>query len=465
MILLRRILFYSFTLSYVLICPLIILYAFGYILRPNSEKGMIKTGLISLATVPAGANVYIENKRYLNKTPTVIPDLIPGNYSLSLALKDSHPASRVISVEAGKASVFERTVLLPRKWDFRVLVQDNFEAFIPLAGTHLFLLAKGSRLKYYVVYNWRREIAWPLLGAGHELNNAKVLSYAQAKGSNFIFMHLVLGNKEMFVRFELRDKLTRADELTRFFYKLPLGIKWDHTDPDNIFVLEDNHLNRIGIAADGLSPKYIDGVLGYAISDKMIYLFGPDDVITEIDYEKRKSEIIYDGAKKDNPVFKHENNFIIEPLSKESVIFCPELGELFLNFGSYGLLEKKLEGVEFDPESKRLAAWQENKIGVLELLKVEKEDLTGTYEPRLAWIFNEGGSITQCFWVYKGSHLIFLDSDKVYLLGIEGELNPNLAPLFEVKRNSAIFYNAQNGRLYYLDPATGGLFCVQIIPE
>ncbi|MCX5697631.1 MAG: PEGA domain-containing protein, partial [Candidatus Omnitrophica bacterium] len=355
MILLRRILFYLFTLAYLLICPLIILYAFGYILRPNSEKGMIKTGLISLATVPSGANVYIENKRYLNKTPTVIRDLIPGNYSLSLILKDYQPASRAISVEAGKASVFERTILLPRKWDLQVLVPDNFETFIPLSGTHLFLLSKGSRLKDYFIYNWRKEIVWPLLGrARQELNNAKVLSYSQVKGSNFIFMHVVLGNKEMFIRLELRDKLTRVEDLTRFFYKLPLGVKWDPADPDNIFVLEDNHLNRIGISADGLSPKYIEGVFGYAISDKMIYLFGSDDVITKIDYEKRKSEIVYDDAKKDNSAFMRRNDFIIEPLSKESVIFCPELGELFLNFGSSKLLEKDLGGVELDPESKRL---------------------------------------------------------------------------------------------------------------
>ena len=96
MILLRRILFYLFFIAYLVICPLIILYAFGYILQPNSERGMVKTGLISLASVPPGANVYIENKRYLSRTPTVIRDLIPGDYYVSMYLKDYQPASQVI---------------------------------------------------------------------------------------------------------------------------------------------------------------------------------------------------------------------------------------------------------------------------------------------------------------------------------------------------------------------------------
>ncbi|MCX5696576.1 MAG: hypothetical protein NTU54_01150, partial [Candidatus Omnitrophica bacterium] len=87
------------------------------------------------------------------------------------------------------------------------------------------------------------------------------------------------------------------------------------------------------------------------------------------------------------------------------------------------------------------------------------------YEPKLVWLFNEGRAVTGCFWVYKGTHLIFLDSDKVYLLGVEEELSPNLVSLFDVKKNSAIFYNAQNGRLYYLNQSTGNFSCVQIIPE
>jgi hypothetical protein len=465
MILLRRILFYLFFIAYLVICPLIILYAFGYILQPNSERGMVKTGLISLASVPPGANVYIENKRYLSRTPTVIRDLIPGDYYVSMYLKDYQPASQVISVKAGKASVFEHTLLLPKKWDFQVLIADYFETFIPLAGTHYFLLAKSPRLKDYLVYNWKRGLAWPLLEPGAELNNARVLSYAQERGSNFIFMHVALREKEMFIRFELKDRFSRTEELTRFFYKLPRGVKWDHQDPDNLFVLEDGHLNKIDLSGDGLSPRYLENVDGYAISNRMIYLFNQDDTVAQIDYGKKKSEIIYDGAQEDNPLLSRRNDYILEPLSRESAIFCPEKSELLLRLGNRKLLKKEIKGIEFDPDSKRLAAWQEEKIGVLELPQQGTDELDVKYEPRLVWVFESGKFITQVFWVYKGTHLLFLDNDRVYLLGVQGELNPAIAPLFEVKKNSPICYNPQDGRLFFLNQATGNFSCAWLIPE
>ena len=102
---LRKILFYIFALFYIIACPILIMYAFGYIFRLNIEKGLVKTGLVSLATVPARATVLLENRRYTSVTPAVIRDLIPGKYRVELSLKDYLPWSEMIFVEAGRAAI------------------------------------------------------------------------------------------------------------------------------------------------------------------------------------------------------------------------------------------------------------------------------------------------------------------------------------------------------------------------
>ena len=46
LLLLRRIFFYLFTAIYVVACPMTILYALGYLVKPGTEKGIVKRGLI-----------------------------------------------------------------------------------------------------------------------------------------------------------------------------------------------------------------------------------------------------------------------------------------------------------------------------------------------------------------------------------------------------------------------------------
>src|SRR4051812_25026631 len=97
--LLRKILFYVFVAAYAIIGPLMVLYALGYIFRPGEEKGMVPTGLISLATEPSGATVYVGNKRYSKKTPAVVRNLLPGSYPVSIQMKGHRGWSSKVPVE------------------------------------------------------------------------------------------------------------------------------------------------------------------------------------------------------------------------------------------------------------------------------------------------------------------------------------------------------------------------------
>ena len=85
MVTLRKILFYLFVAFYLVLCPLIILYALGYIFTPQVEEGFAKTGLMHFETLPTGASISIANKPYDEKTPATIRNLLAGVYYVKIS--------------------------------------------------------------------------------------------------------------------------------------------------------------------------------------------------------------------------------------------------------------------------------------------------------------------------------------------------------------------------------------------
>src|SRR3989338_1591964 len=115
MIKLRKIFFYLFLAIYIVFCPLVILYALG--MRVNiSTKSIQKTGIVSVSTIPAEADVTLNQRHFPKKTPTIIRNLPPGNYSLTISLKISLPWEESLSVKEEKAPMAEN-ILYPREME------------------------------------------------------------------------------------------------------------------------------------------------------------------------------------------------------------------------------------------------------------------------------------------------------------------------------------------------------------
>ena len=124
MIILRRILFFIFFTTYLVVCPFLIFYALGYIVKPGPELSLAYTGLISIQTIPKGASVFLEGSRYSKKTPTTMMELLPGSYHLKVALKGLSPWTRTVQVQAGKAVVLEKIILLPKDLKPEIIVRE-----------------------------------------------------------------------------------------------------------------------------------------------------------------------------------------------------------------------------------------------------------------------------------------------------------------------------------------------------
>ncbi len=108
---LRQVLFYAFALVYIIACPLLILNALGYIFVTGSNPSIVRSGVIHLVTVPPGANVYLQDELYPEKTPVTISDLPPGYYYVRISMEGKRSWSGFIPVRAKQATVFKRIQL------------------------------------------------------------------------------------------------------------------------------------------------------------------------------------------------------------------------------------------------------------------------------------------------------------------------------------------------------------------
>ena len=157
MIKLRKIFFYLFLVIYLGFSPFIILYALGMRVNYNT-KSIQKTGIISVSTIPPEADVTLDQRHFPKKTPTIIRNLPPGNYPLTLSLKNYLPWEKILTVKEEKATTAENILLIPQKWKSRELSAESFEELISITGQPFLLLSKGPWLKDFFIFQWSQGI-------------------------------------------------------------------------------------------------------------------------------------------------------------------------------------------------------------------------------------------------------------------------------------------------------------------
>lgn len=93
----RRIIFYLFLIAFIILAPLIALYARGYTFDWE-KKTIVATGGIYLKTYPSKAEIYI-NDNFKGKTNKFIRRLIPKIYEIRIIKDDYHPWQKELLVE------------------------------------------------------------------------------------------------------------------------------------------------------------------------------------------------------------------------------------------------------------------------------------------------------------------------------------------------------------------------------
>lgn len=460
---LRKVIFYVFLAVYGIACPLTILYAFGYVFSPGTEQGLLKTGVLSLATAPPGASVYLNDRRYTKPTPVALQGLRPGTYRLKLTRKGYEPWTRLVSIEAEKATVLDRVLLLPKTPRYAQLLPEPFEAVLPIPETRFLLLRKGPRLGDLVVYDGASAEWWPFLPAGSPWAEGIASPPVVVRGSPFVLIRAKRSDGEAYLWAELRKGETRLMDLTRLFPARPLAVTWDPRAPEQLFSLQEGRVNRLDVSAMAIYPGLAERVRGIGVSNRQLYVLTEDDALQRLDLEGRLLETIFGIPKVGEPLFGAKSLFQLTALTEERILLLGDRGEFVGVFRPFRLVEDGVRGFERDARGERLLVWRKDRVGVMDLAPAGPDGGLPR-RPVLRWVFEKGRDIEQATWVYEGSHILLQDNGAVLLLAAEPDGEPTAHELLRVKSGQPVFYTDDSGLLYYLDRATGRLCALEVLP-
>ena len=462
---LRQILFYLFFSLYLVLCPLIILYGLGYIFTPKSQEGFTKTGLIHIETLPANAFLSIARRHYTERTPAMIRNLLAGVYDVKVSLPGYRSWARMVQVEPGKASNFEKVLLLPQKLKIRPLLAKPFEDLCPVSGTRYLLLKGSGPAGDLTVFDWKNGTARPVLPERSPFASAKLVKVFMAKESAMVMLQVQTPGGMKFLECLLdKDKPEAKDLSVLFPAGEPSGISWEGNHPDYLFALYDQDLARLDLEKMKAIPGFLEKIRGFGLLKGKVYALRMSS-LARLNFNAKHGEeaVVEKGVFLEN-LFQGAGKFKIDFISNHLICFQGERGELFANALPYRFVDEGVKGYEPDTEGRKLVLWQEGGVGVLDFEKPERKKEFFERGPEIEWVTQKGKRIRQAYFVYDSAYVLFCDENEVWLTRL-GEADAPAEDLVGVRENSTVFYAEKTGKLYYLEPSRGELVAADVLPE
>lgn len=106
----RPIVFFLFTVGFLITAPVVVLYTAGYRYHFGTGK-IVQTGIITISSIPKGADVLIDTQRQDQRTPAVIGNILPGSHEVRVEKSGYVPWMKNLSVHS-KQSTFVTDVVL-----------------------------------------------------------------------------------------------------------------------------------------------------------------------------------------------------------------------------------------------------------------------------------------------------------------------------------------------------------------
>jgi hypothetical protein len=460
MMLFRKILFFVLATVYVVVCPLLVLYALGYIYSPV-EREFVQTGLIHLSTVPAGADIYLEKSRFTNRTPATIEGLFEGNYKITLIKKRYKSWTQSISIEAGKAAAFNDILLTPTEWPRETMTTFGCKELIPTENG-AFFITKTTNLGSFLSYD-RKGPMHSLLPMESPFEDFEVAKLHQvAKSNAYIFYGGPLLDKR-YLLLNLEDKEHSVTDITNLIGDKFSSVTWNADDSTKLYTQEKGCVNKIDVKKSQVLPCFLDNIKGFGIFNDWIYVLDRNDILVRYRSDKQRKENLSFDTQTAKRLFERSDFYNIT-VKDAGIFFLGNKGDFLASTPPYHIAYEGVTGFSFQNRTDKLLYWGKKFIGIVQFSN-RGEKTVFQEKFRIQTILENAANIKQAFWVYDDSHIIYNDGGKIYLVEIEPQGSHHIELVVRVKDDTDIFYNDDNYTLYYLEEPKGNLMQLKLIPE
>ncbi len=456
LLLLRKALFYLLLIAYIFLTPAAIFYGLGYRFSP-AEREILKTGVISMVTEPRGATVYLQARKFSEKTPTVIRGLKPGKYDLRITRKGFDAWHKSIEIEAEKATRFEPAILLPFHPKEEVIAERAFRDLLPAMGDFNLYALEGKNLAGLR----RMDLLFHrmlLIETGISHRNDVLLDVHAKQDSSVVLFQINRQGKKGYLFFDLpREKILR--DLTDQLPEEADWIDWNAKRPEMIYYLKNQRVVGIDLET-GTEFLAAENVLGFHAAQRKLYLLKKDFSLWETE------------ARGESPVLLSQQNFVPadifaqtgarfyrvelfkrEFFQKDVFLFLSNEGALLSNRPPYHLVKKGVKEICLTQQGdqEKFFYWTDHEIGVFDFGFNPEGDDKVFPPPRI--LYQDGKEIRNAFWAYENSHIVFQDRNQLFLLEADST-PPFLArSLAKTAPQTLGLYHERQRAIYYLRPS------------
>jgi len=132
----RRIVFLAFFIAFFISAPIVVLYTAGYRFSWQYQT-LVRTGLLSLATIPKGATVILDGKYQKQTTPVLLNTLLPGLHEVRLEKEGYYPWKKILEIQEN-TTTFMHTAVLFLQNNPLLTIPENFPAIaVDPQGKHI----------------------------------------------------------------------------------------------------------------------------------------------------------------------------------------------------------------------------------------------------------------------------------------------------------------------------------------
>lgn len=459
---LRRVLFYLFLALYLAATPMVILYALGYLYRPGAEHGLVRTGLVSLKTVPGDARVFVGSSRYRWRTPTIIRGLLPGDYALRLTLRDHQPWSGFVTIEPEKATVLEDILLLPRDLTPRVIAEGPFDELVAEPGPDWFLVRRGDRAGGLAVYDLDREDLRPVVPSNHPMRDARVELRAAVNGSPYLLLGLEGADGPRCLWCPLDDARDEPADITRLFPEPPGRVTWDRKARDELFALRQDAIARLRIDEGAIYPGVLGRVSSFAVYRDRLYAIDESNHFVRASRDGEDIESAGKSPPEIQTFWRAPGGYAIHVLDSDAALFLDDRGRLLASVPPYEIADEGIEGLRADSREPAALVWDRHRIGRIAVRRAEHGEDGPTIDAQ--WIHHADPPIRHAQEIHDGTHVLFAADGRLLLLALPEGGGGEPREVARLHRDARFFFSERTGSVYGLDEQRR-LIAIRLLPR
>jgi hypothetical protein len=401
----RTILFYSFVLLFLALCPILVLYSQGYRFDTANKK-ITQTGGIFIKIEPKQADVYIngnlEKKTDFFFGSALIKNLLPKKYKIEVKKEGYQPWEKNLEVKEKEVTEAKSVLLFPKNPSFNIL-EDNIDNLWFSSETGKIILKEANPS---ASSTWSLKVYDPYKNVKTFIIDEKSI---YSKGAELLALNFRPNSQEIYIDVGIKEQI-------KYF-----ALNYNENPP----ILKEKTTSTFPTS----TISYKETSSGFYYLDNYGYLF--------------KSDLSRTSEQKINGVplpIKQETEYEIISLANQ--IFIKEnsiLYRLDQNTSSFEKFFEPVKDLRISPDSKKFLVFSENEIWLFPPQNTDEAKVK-TFLTR----FSE--KIGNAFWL-NNDYFVFNAGNKIKISETDNRDRLNINDIGEFK-NPEIFFNQTDKKLY-----------------